>query len=258
MASKEYWRARYEKDFKPAYDALMKFYPFTLEDLDGEEWKTVPWCEDYYVSNFGRIMSLKYKRPRIMKPALNGHGYLFVELHKDNKTRIFLIARLVAELFVPNPGNLPQVDHRYGMKFDNSVDNLRWVSGSENMKHAFELGLAKNDVGSDDSQAKLTDEQVYYIRENSSAFTIYELAEIFNVSPTTILRVQRGLSYTNAKGFIRGKKSKPLKVTYEERKKIKAEYVKGKITQYQLAEKYSVNQATICRIIKTGYEKSRG
>ena len=72
---REYDRRRHE-NAKLAYNALMKFYPLTLEDLPGEEWR--PISDDYHISNFGRVKSFKYKMPRILKPQVNhidGHKF---------------------------------------------------------------------------------------------------------------------------------------------------------------------------------------
>ena len=135
MTSKE----RYEKA-KPAYDAFMKCYPLTLDDLPGEIWKDFM---GYRVSNFGRVKSFKTK-PRIMKPVLVSKGYLHVMLCKDSKVKWFSIHRLVALTFIPNPEEKPQVNHRDGHKLNNHVSNLEWCTRSENQRHAAKLGLLKS------------------------------------------------------------------------------------------------------------------
>ncbi|MBR0061795.1 MAG: hypothetical protein IJP68_10000 [Selenomonadaceae bacterium] len=71
-------RRRHE-NAKPAYEALMSCYPFTLEDLDGEQWRPIEGFAGYEVSTFGRVKSFKYKTPRILKPHLIG-DYLNVPL----------------------------------------------------------------------------------------------------------------------------------------------------------------------------------
>lgn len=87
----------------------------------------------------------------------------------------FYIHRLVAETFIPNPKNLPQVDHIDTDKANCRVENLRWATGEENRKYAAEKGLAKE--GEDRPDAKLTNEQVIYIRENPDGLNTCQLAE---------------------------------------------------------------------------------
>ena len=203
MTSKERLRERYEKEFKPAYDALMKVYPFTTDDLDGEIWKSAPYCADYLVSNFGRTKSFKNGNVKIRKPALTKDGYLRVHLDKNGKRGYFGVHQLVAIVFIPNPDNKPQINHIDGCKFNNYVGNLEWATASENVQHAHDTGLAKNAQGSDDSQAKFTNEQVLYIRENPDGLTLAKLAEKFGVAFPTIAKIQLGYRYREAGGTIR-------------------------------------------------------
>lgn len=78
---------------KLAHEALMKFYPLTLEDLPGELWKLIPDCDKYQISNYGRVKSFKGKVPRILKPALSCYGYLYVNLSKGKKILLRSSAR---------------------------------------------------------------------------------------------------------------------------------------------------------------------
>ena len=69
----------------------------------------------YQVSNFGNILSLNYGRtgkPKLLKPCVDGGGYLLVGLYKNRKRKSFKVHRLVAEIFIPNPDNLPQINHK--------------------------------------------------------------------------------------------------------------------------------------------------
>lgn len=96
----------------------------------------------YQISNCGRVKSLK--RNIILKPSANNKGYLHVILYKNGNSKIGRIHRLVAENFIPNPGNKPQINHIDGHKSNNNVNNLEWVTNSENQKHAFKMGLQTN------------------------------------------------------------------------------------------------------------------
>lgn len=99
-----------------------------------EEWKDVVGYEGLYkVSNLGNVMSLRHKKTFIMKPFIQRKGYLQVYLRNNNKSRnYFLVHRLVAQAFLPNPNNLPQVNHIDEDKTNNRVDNLEWCTNYYN------------------------------------------------------------------------------------------------------------------------------
>lgn len=110
-----------------------------------EIWKPVVGYEGLYeVSNFGRVRSvdhyvhhyrggLKVVRGRILKPSFSGTGYLQVRL--GAKSNNHLVHRLVAEAFIPNPDNLPQVNHKDEDKTNNCVENLEWCSAKYNSNY---------------------------------------------------------------------------------------------------------------------------
>ena len=240
-------RRRHE-DAKCAYAALMKFYPFSVEDLDGELWRTVPDYENYHVSNFGRVKSFYNGKVTILKPALNKQGYLEICLCKNATQKSFRVNRLVARAFIPNLDNKPQVNHIDGHKLNNYVGNLEWSTGAENSQHAFATGLAKS--GEEHPDAKLTNEQVVYIRTNPDGLSGTRLAKNFNVTPTAISRIQLGKTYKNAGGTVR--KSQKPPVPEEVRSAIRFEYKAGVVgCGYRaLAKKYGVHQTTILNIVR--------
>lgn len=106
--------------------------------MNKELWRPVVGYEGLYeVSNFGRVRSLgnrTHKGVHILKQANKGK-YLFVELCKDGVRKQFLVHRLVAQAFIPNPENKPTVDHINMFKTDNKVENLRWATQTE--QHTF-------------------------------------------------------------------------------------------------------------------------
>ena len=101
-----------------------------------EEWKRVviDGIEyNYEVSTKGNVRNMK--TGRIMAQVEKTHGYLYVSLWRNNVGRHFSVHRLVATMFIPNPDNLPEVDHINRDRKDNRVENLRWLSHKKNREN---------------------------------------------------------------------------------------------------------------------------
>lgn len=94
--------------------------------------------EDYAITEDGIVISYKYKVPRKMKTWYQKAGYENIKLCKNNKTKHFLVHRLVAEAFIPNPDNLPEVNHKNKDRQDNRVANLEWCTRLDNLKDSYE------------------------------------------------------------------------------------------------------------------------
>ena len=94
--------------------------------------KEIQGYNNYLIYPDGRVWS---KNSNKFLKGRNSKGYLRVDLYKDGEYESFKIHRLVAEHYIPNPDNLPQVDHRYRDKTDNRVESLRWVTRSENCQN---------------------------------------------------------------------------------------------------------------------------
>ena len=107
-----------------------------------EEWRDIEGFNGYQVSNEGRIRSLKWGKERIRKVTINKYGYLEVSLCKDEKPTTKRIHRLVAEAFIPNPQNLPEVNHKDEDKTNNNVENLEWCT--EEYNHNYGTRLQRN------------------------------------------------------------------------------------------------------------------
>lgn len=134
--------------------------------------------DDYEITRDGQVINKT--NGHVLKPQPNGKGYLRVSISKQ----LQFVHRLVAEKYVPNPNNLPQVNHIDGNKLNNSADNLEWVSNQDNRTHAVKNKL--HTQGSDCSWSKLTEEDVKYIREHAKEKIQREWAEEYGVSRSTI------------------------------------------------------------------------
>lgn len=152
------------------------------------KWGTI--YGNYAVNEQGIVKSLPRKvtlynggsyetKERILKPMLNHKGYLVVDINGKVK----LVHRLVAQIFIPNPDNKPQVNHKDGNKQNNCVSNLEWMTSSENVKHAFDTGLVKPNL-------ELLRENNAKLRKRVGRFSLNgELLEVYEsalyVSKTT-------------------------------------------------------------------------
>lgn len=149
--------------------------------------------KNYIIKSDGTVFSLR--RNRIMTPVKHNQGYLCLVINGKK----VLLHRLIAETFIPNPNHLPCVNHLDGDKHNNNVENLEWCTYSENHAHAFRTGLRENPTGFELGNAKLTEEDVRFIRSNFKhgdyTFGICPLARRFNVSPPIIRKIVQGKSY---------------------------------------------------------------
>ena len=168
-----------------------------------EEWRDIKGYEgQYQVSNLGRVKSLDrisaqnhHLKERIRKPETDKNGYKIVNLCKEGIVTLHKVHRLVGEAFIDNPDNKPQINHKDGCKCNNCVGNLEWVNSSENVIHAFRIGIKKpSRIGyfwEKNPNCKLTDAQCEEIRNLSknTNMTGRELAYIYNVGTSQISRI---------------------------------------------------------------------
>ena len=158
-----------------------------------EYWNDIKGYPNYSVSNLGRVRSKK--TGRVLK-LYRTKGYLRVSLYNDAGRKCKLVHRLVAEAFIPNPQNKPEVNHINGYKTDANVCNLEWATASENMSHAHSNRLRSkvNTQGENNGFAKLTEAQVKQIKQTlaDGKSTQKTIGSQFNVSRHTIRDIKSG------------------------------------------------------------------
>ena len=170
-----------------------------MVDAENEVWKGVVGYEDLFsVSNKGRLLSKRTNK--ILKQNIVGEGYnaCVTKLNGRKGSNLVLkIHREVAKAFIPNPDELPFVNHIDGDKLINTVDNLEWVTPKGNVVHAIETGLLSLDhlkLISKENR-KLTEEDVKYIRNNfkygDRNFGARSLSRMFNIPHSTIMKIIR-------------------------------------------------------------------
>jgi len=168
-----------------------------------EIWKIIPNTKGFYlVSNLGNVKSLKKNASSggvILKLHLHPKGYYRIGIFYENGKRITKsVARLVAENFIPNSENKPQINHINGIKTDNKITNLEWVTNQENMDHSIKILKYRNwkhVIGENCNFNQLTENQVKQIPELLKSHTALDISKMFNVSPTTITEITSGRSW---------------------------------------------------------------
>jgi len=170
---------------------------------DTEIWKPVENFPGYEISNLGNVRSYKRRYwlkdfPRILQPETDKDGYRRVLLCRQKERIHFFIHHLVLEAFIgPRPSDYYISNHKDGIKANNKYSNLEWTTPSENMKHAFRLGL-QTLKGIMNTGAKLRDEEVLEMRRLAKLGVKRKvLAQMFKIHEMHVGNIVRRKSWSH-------------------------------------------------------------
>lgn len=215
-----------------------------MNSVIAEEWKDIEGYEGLYqISNKGRVKSLvgwnghKYiSREKILKPSKTSTGYWKVDLHKNGKKKSLKLHRVIASAFIPNPNNLPFINHIDSNPLNNSLENLEWCTPKYNSQYSYEHGNHKRKINEKDA------------------------IELYNGDGTTsVTRVAKALGVSTTCASAALKRAGVPIIQNPSRfginvEAIKAEFDNG-FTNKQLAEKYGCSRNLIAR---RRYQYNRG
>lgn len=180
--------------------------------MEKEIWKPVKGYEGLYeISDLGNVKSLSrlsnnrfnsyMTKEKLLKPTIEVWGYKVVRLTKNKNEQDYKVHRLVAEAFIPNPENKPQVNHIDGNKLNNCVDNLEWCTCKENINHCWNTGNHKKYKGIEHPRSKQIlqyDLQGNFIKEWD---TMTEISKELKIGLSTICFCCQG-KFKTAGGYI--------------------------------------------------------
>lgn len=170
-------------------------------DIPGEEWRDVVGFEGFYkVSNLGRVRSVervqngRKKNGYIIRPSHDACGYEMLELRNGTFKKRLSVHRIVAKAFIPNPDNLPQVNHIDEVRDHNSADNLEWCTIEYNQNYGNRRArISESSTGERNARHILTEKDVIEIRETyipgDREFGVRPLSEKYGVSYVTITKI---------------------------------------------------------------------
>lgn len=178
--------------------------------MNEEMWKEIEGYPNYMINNLGKVLSkgrtvlrsdgfIQTREPLILKSRYNRTGYLSVVLINNGNKKSKSIHRLVCQAFLFNPGNKPMTNHKNGIKADNYVENLEWVTAKENVHHAVKNNLIKRNHGENVHNSILSNIVVLEIKQllRNDCLTQVDIGKRFGVSKGVINHIKTNRNYTN-------------------------------------------------------------
>ena len=157
-----------------------------------EIWKKIIGFEDYNISSIGRVYSNKTNK--ILKQQPSHNGYLRVCLYDSNhQQHTEIVHRLLAFSFIGEDKEKPQINHKNGIKQDNRLENIEWVTSKENIAHSWSTGLKKAQKGENHPSNKLKEKEVLQIlHKYKQGITQRKIAEQFNICFQNVNSIVKG------------------------------------------------------------------
>lgn len=162
-----------------------------------ETWRSIPGYENRYeVSDMGRVRSFaRGWDGKIRTPVSDGRGYLTVVLAMDRKRRSIKLHQIVMLAFVGSPPDGFEINHKNGSKADCRLENLEYVTHSENIQHAFDTGLEISMKGERHHQHKLTEAEAREVFALCKTMKQRDIAARFGISQIAVSKINRKVNW---------------------------------------------------------------
>lgn len=158
-----------------------------------EEFVQMPFAPNYEISWDGVIRHTKTKTT--VSYFIN--RYVYYRYNDGIKPKLGMVHRAVAITFIPNPHNLPYINHKDGNKINNRVANLEWCTCLQNIRHGWDTGLTNN-KGENHGRAKLKETDIPQIRKMiKNGNTLEEIAKVYNIHKSTIFKIKQRVLWTH-------------------------------------------------------------
>lgn len=155
----------------------------------------------YWINVSGEV---KNRDGKILKTHQDRNGYHRIHLCKNASYTYFLLHRLIALHFIPNPENKPFINHKNGITFDNRIENLEWVTPIENVRHAFKTGLMSNGNGETHPACKFSNKDITEMIKLHGKMPKNKILKKFKISNSQFYNILKLNNYSHARRiFIR-------------------------------------------------------